>query len=221
VACVGLHPGEFRPRRSSCFERERRRKLRFLHTTIRACKSVQNSFAAQILSPTCTAYPPGAWQQQTEHSCTLRIQHASHEWARKNSKNQKTTSPTHKNRLLHHSLENSKITPIFMLLTFSIARESYILYSRKALPGFLLCIFSSITCLKKPVLRPYRPRPQISNHGRTFTQALHLYKKWVSVQVLLTSSIKCMSLLNTRQMYRLVATKPRSTDTRVLTPTFS
>jgi hypothetical protein len=49
--------------------------------------------------------------------------------------------------------------------------------ARKApLPGFFVCIFSSITCLKKPVLRPDRPRAQISNHGRTCTQALLLYR---------------------------------------------
>jgi hypothetical protein len=65
---------------------------------------------------------------------------------------------------------------------------------RKALLGFFLCIFSSLTCLKKPVFskrdllrwkvtaRLYwdllpngRYQPQISNHGRACAQALLLY----------------------------------------------
>jgi hypothetical protein len=89
----------------------------------------------------------------------------------KTPKNQKTTSPHTRIDCYIIPSKIRKLRPSSCSL-LSPSQESYIRYSRKALPGFLLCIFSSITCLNKPVLRPYRPRAQISNHGRTCTQAL-------------------------------------------------
>ncbi len=47
--------------------------------------------------------------------------------------------------------------------------------SHKGLPGFFLCIFSSITCLKKPEYRPFRdfrpvPRPTSLGHRSQITE---------------------------------------------------
>jgi hypothetical protein len=60
----------------------------------------------------------------------------------------------------------------------------------KALPGFFLCIFSSLTCLNKPVLR----KPDLLTSGK-YPASVTISKKWKNPSSALCRKRTCIQVL--------------------------